>query len=222
MTKDTILTALIDWAGSRGIQIVASEQPRPPAFLDMRPLLNAEEADSAEAGLLVTIDSVVHSGESAQLGFWIPTSLKKGTWCSVGDSGDDEIASDWIPDFGEEKELMGFVARTVDKFFLQYVFEPALDEYLADKGISYVVVEKKEFCGEAAEEAFNGDLMDWLFVEFQHAGGYDITLGVSGWGDAATFYANEEGFLTFDQRGKGLRTREVLVAWLESVLGTKS
>jgi hypothetical protein len=222
MTLDTILTAFIDFAGSRGIQIVASEQPQPPAFLDMRPLLNAEEADSAEAGLLVTIDSVVHSGESAQLGFWIPTSLKKGTWCSVGDSGDDEIASDWIPDFADEKGLIAFVARTTDNFFLQYVFEPALDEYLADKGISYEVVEKKEFCGEAAEEAFNHDLMNWLFVEFQDAGGYDITLGISGKGGAATFHANEDGFLDFDERVTKLPTGAKLTEWLESVITANS
>ena len=222
MTLDTILTALIDFAGSRGIQISAIERHQPPAFLDMRPLLNAEETDSAGAGLLVTIDSVVHSGESAQLGFWIPTSLKKGTWCSVGDFGDDEIASDWIPDFADEKALVGFVARTVDQFFLQYVFEPALDEYLADKGLSYEVVEKKEFCGEAAEEAFNHDLLNWLFVEFQDSEGYEITLGISGKGEAATFYADEDGFLNFDQRVSKLSTAAKLTEWLDSTVSTKN
>jgi len=222
MTLDAIQTAFIDFAGSRGIQIAAIALSQPPAFLDMRPLLNADEADSAGAGLLVTIDSVVHSGESAQLGFWIPTSLKKGTWCSVGDSGDDEIATDWIPEFADEKELVGFVARTVDQFFLQYVFEPALDEWLADKGISYQVVEKKEFRGEAAGEAFNHELLNWLFVEFQDSEGYDITLGVSGKGEAATFYADEDGFLDFDERVTKLPTAAKFTDWLDSVITANS
>ena len=222
MTTETILTSLIDWAGSRDIQIAAIERSQPPAFLDMRPLLNADEADSAGAGLLVSIDSGVHGGVSAQLGFWIPNSLKKGTWSSMGNEEDDEIASDWIPEFSNEKELVAFFERETSLFFLKHIQEAVLDEWLADKGFSYTVLREREFCGDAAARAEELSLADWLIVEFTNAKGYGVTLGISGWGEAATFYANEDGFLTFDQHAKGLRTSDALVEWLESNVTSRS
>jgi hypothetical protein len=221
MTLDTIQTAFIDFAGSRGIRIVASEHSQPPAFLDLRSLLNAEDVGSAGPGLLVTIDAAVHTGEPSQLGFWIPESLHKGTWCSMGEDA-DEVGTDWIPEFTDEKGLIAFVARTTDKFFLQYIHGPALDGWLAGKGLAYEVVGKQEYCGAAAEFAFNGGLMDWLFIEFRDADGYDITLGISGRGEAATFLVNEDGFLDFDHRGEGFRTGADLTAWIESVATAKS
>lgn len=221
MTKDTILTALNDWAGSRGIQILASERSLPPAELDMCALLTPGEEDSAGAGLHVFIDAETHGGPDAQIGFWIPDSLKKGSWSSMGED-DDEIPLHWIPEFSSEQELISFVDRETAFFFLQHIQEAALDEWLADNGCSYTALREREFCGEAAALADSLGLGEWLIVEFKDSSGFDITLGVSGWGDAATFYANEDGFLTFDQRAKGLRTREALVAWLESVLSTKS
>lgn len=217
MTKDTILTALNDWAGSRGIQILASERSLPPAELDMRALLIPGEEDSAGAGLHVFIDSKTHGGPDAHIGFWIPDSLKKGSWSSMGED-DDEIPLHWIPEFSCEQELISFVDRETARFFLKYIQEATLDEWLADNGYSYTALRDREYCGEAAELADSLGLGEWLIVEFKDASGFDITLGVSGWGDAATFYANEDGFLTFDQRGKGLRTRDALVAWLESVI----
>ena len=217
MTKDTILTALIDWAGSRGIQIIATKRDLPPAELDMRPLLNASESDSAGAGLHVFIGAVTHGGPDAHIGFWIPDSLKKGSWSAM-EEDDDEIPLHWIPEFPSEQGLITFIDRATARFLLKHIQEATLDEWLADNGYSYTALHEREFCGEAAELADSLGLEEWLIVEFKDADGFDITLGVSGWGDAATFYANEDGFLTFDQRGKGLRTREALVAWLESVI----
>lgn len=217
MTKDTILTALIDWAGSRGIQIVATERSLPPAELDMRPLLSPGEEDSAGSGLHLFIAALTHGGPDAHIGFWIPDSLKKGSWSAMGED-DDEIPLHWIPEFSSEQGLLAFINRETARCFLKHIQEASLDEWLADNGYSYTVLREREFCGEAAELADSLGLEEWLIVEFKDAHGFDITLGVSGWGDAATFYANEDGFLTFDQRGKELRTRDALVAWLESVI----
>lgn len=217
MTKDTILTSITAWAASRGIQIVATERSLPPAELDMRPLLSPGEEESAGAGLHVFIDAATHGGPDAHIGFWIPDSLKKGSWSSMAED-DGEIPLRWIPEFSSEQELIAFIDRETAFFFLQHIQEAILDEWLADNGFSYNAIRDREFCGEAAARAEELSMEDWLIVGFTDSKGYGVTLGVSGWGDAATFYANEEGFLTFDQRGNGLRTREALVAWLESVL----
>ena len=221
MTIDTIFTALNDWAAARNITIVATKRDLPPAELDMRALLNPSETDSAGAGLHVFIDAKTHGGPDAHIGFWIPYSLKKGSWSAMAED-DDEIPLRWIPEFSSEQELITIADRETAFFFLQHIQEATLDEWLADNGYSYTALHEREYCGEAAELADSLGLGEWLIVEFKDASGFDITLGVSGWGDAATFYVNEEGFLTFDRRGKGLRTRDTLVAWLESVLSTKS
>jgi hypothetical protein len=187
----------------------------------MRPLLDATESESAGPGLHVHIDAVTNGGPDADIGFWIPNSLKKGSWVAMHED-DDEIPLYWIPDFSDEASLIAFIDRTTDKFLLQHVYEAALDEWLADSGHSYTVVEKTEFSGDAAALAERLGLHDWLFLEFQDAGGYDITLGISGKGGAATFLADEDGFLTFDQRGEGLNTGAKLTAWVESVISSKA
>lgn len=219
MTIDTILTALIDWAAARNITIVATKRNFPPAELDMRHDLAVDEAGSAGAGLHVFIDAEVHGGSDDYIGYWIPDSLKKATWIVMEN---DEGGLGWIPDFADEKSLVGFIDDQTASFLLNNIISPALDEWLADKGISYQVVDKKEFSGEAAEEAFNHDLLNWLFVQFQDSEGYDMTLGISGKGEAATFYADEDGFLNFDQRESKLSTAAKLNEWLASIVSTKN
>ena len=221
MNLDSILTALIDWAGSRGIQIIATERSLPPAELDMRALLSAGEEDSAGAGLHIFIGAVTHGGPDAHIGFWIPNSLKKGSRSAM-EEDDDEIPLHWIPEFSSEQGLIAFIDRATAGFLLKHIQEATLEEWLADNGYSYTALREREFCGEAAARAEELALEDWLIVECKDASGFDITLGVSGWGDAATFYANEDGFLTFDQRGKELRTRDALVAWLDSIVASKA
>ena len=221
MTKDTILSAINDWAASRGIHITASQRSLPPAELDMRALLEATESESAGPGLHLHIDAVTKGGPDADIGFWIPNSMKKGSWSAMAED-DDEIPLYWIPDFSNEQELISFIDRETSRFFLQYIYEPALDEWLTDNGYSYEVVEKKEFYGDAAALAEQLGLHDWLFIEFKDADGYDITLGISGKGNAATFFANEEGFLTFELRGEGFKTGTELTAWVASVISEKA
>jgi hypothetical protein len=220
MTLDTILTCLIDWAAARNITIIATKRDLPPAELDMRPLLTADDIASAGAGLHVFIDAASNGGSDAHIGFWIPDSLKKGSWSSMAED-DDEIPLYWIPEFSNEKELVAFVDRETSLFFLKHIHEAVLDKWMADHGFSYTVLREREFCGEAAARAEELSLEDWLIVGFNDANGYGVTLGVSGWGDAATFYANEDGFLTFDQRGEGLKTGAKLTAWVESVITAK-
>jgi hypothetical protein len=221
MTIDTILTALNDWAAARNITIVATRRDLPPAELDMRALLKPSEADSAGAGLHVYIDAVANRCPEAYIGFWIPNSLKKGSWSAMHED-DDEIPLHWILDFNDEASLIAFIDRTTDKFLLQHVYEASLDEWFADQDLAYEVVEKKEFCGDAATLAGQVGLWDWLFVEFKDPAGYDITLGISGKGEASTFYTDEEGFLTFELRGQGFKTGADLTAWLEFILSSKS
>ncbi len=221
MTIDTIRTALIDWAAARNITIIATKRDLPPAELDMRPLLTADDIASAGAGLHVFIDAASNGGSDAHIGFWIPDSLKKGSWSSMAED-DDEIPLHWIPNFNDEASLISLIDRTTDKFLLQHVYEASLDEWFADQGLAYEVVEKKEFCGDAATLADQIGIWDWLFVEFKDPAGYDITLGISGKGEAATFYADEEGFLTFELRGQGFKTGADLTAWTASVISRKS
>ncbi len=221
MTIDTIITALNDWAAARNITIVATKRDLPPAELDMRALLKPSEADSAGAGLHVFIDATSNGGPDAHIGFWIPDSLKKGSWSSMADD-DGEIPLYWIPEFSNEKELVAFVDRETAFFFLQHIQEATLDEWLADHGISYQVLLHPEFCGDVAFHAEALGLKEWMIVEFSDAAGYGVTLGVSGKGDAATFLSNEDGFLNFDQRVSKLSTPAKLTEWLDSTVFTKN
>lgn len=247
MTKDTIHTALNAWATSRDIHIQVTEQTLPPPILDMRALLSPGEEDSAGAGLHVFIDvrAVFIDEEDpapkSQISFWIPNSLRKGSWNFGGEW--DEESPCWIPEFSSERELIAFIDRETAVFFVQVMMEFWLDEWLCDNGYTgrttlsspYASIgepshdgyfsrrsSELKFCGEAAAQEKELSLNDWHIVSFADAAGSVLTLGVSGWGDAATFHANEEGFLDFDQRGKGLRTRDALDAWLESVLNAKA
>jgi hypothetical protein len=221
MNTQTILAGIIDWAGHRNITIAATERSIPPAELDMRPLLTPSETDCAGAGIHILIDAAVNGGPNAQISFWIPNSLKKGTWTPIAET-DDEIPLYWIPQFSSEKEFVAFMDQEVARFFLRHIQEATLDEWLADHGYSYEVVSKPEFCGDAASLAESLDLENWLIVGFTDSNGYGVTLGVSGWGNAAIFYTNEDGFLTFDRRGEKLRNSRALVAWLESVVNIGS
>jgi len=221
MTTDKQLKAIISWAQNRGADFTADLLDKPPAMLDAIMLLSSEEQATSTPGLCLTIPLPEGNPIEAQLGFWITPSGKKGSWCLIAEDA-DEIGTEWIPGFSNVNSLISFIDRKTDKLHLHYHYKLALDEWLSDNALPYHVVDKKEFSGEAAEEAFNGDLMNWLFVEFQDAGGYDITLGISGKGEAATFYSDEEGFLTFDQRGEGFKTGSDLTAWLESSITSKS
>jgi len=217
MNINTILTAVIEWAESRGITIVASERSTPPAELDIRPLLQPSESNSAGAGMHIYRDAASNGGPDAQIGFWIPTSLKNGSWSPIAVI-DDEIPLYSIPHFSDESELIAFMDLEAVRFFLRHIQEATLDAWLADKGYSYEVVNEPELYGDAAALAESLSLENWLIVNFTDSKGYGVTLGISGWGDAATFYANEDGFLTFDERGDRLRSRAALVAWLETVI----
>lgn len=218
MTIDTIHTAITEWADARGITITATKQALPPTFFDMSPLLTpSEEEDYTGAGLHVSIETSADSSPDSRIGFWIPDSLKKGCYISMTD-GDAEISHHWIPEFSTEKELLAFIDDQTDLFFLQHIQEATLDAWLAKHGISYKVVEA-DFCGDAGHYA-SGDLQNWLLVEFRDAKGYDVTLGVSGKGDAATFDSNEDGFLDFDKLQSKLTTREALAGWLDTVIAS--
>lgn len=76
-------------------------------------------------------------------------------------------------------------------------FSSALENWLAEKGITYKIITPREFCGDAAA---CGDCTEWFFVEFKTPlpEAYDTILGVSGAGKAAMFAAGEDGFLDFD------------------------
>ena len=219
MTSYTFLTAINDWASSCGITINVSKLNSPPGLLDLSHDMNAEKADSVGTGTHVLVDEALRDGTDDYIEFWIPDSLKKATF-SFMENG--EGGTGCIPEFADAERLLSFVQRETALFLLRNIHLPATDEWLYDHGMNYEVVEKKEFCGEAAFQAEKLCLQDWHFFEFQDAGGYDITLGISGLGDAATFHADEAGFLYFDQRGKGLNTCAKLTAWLESVITSKS
>jgi hypothetical protein len=88
-----------------------------------------------------------------------------------------------------------------------------LKNWLADKGLPYEIISPEEFCGAAAQ----GDCTEWFFVEFKtpppHE--YDTILGVSGDGQAATFAADDDGFLDFDERVRELKNPSELKNWLD-------
>lgn len=214
MTIESILTAVSEWANQLDLTHTLREEQHPGAFLDLTALLTPAEREGYGPGLCLTIHTPADGPLDAKIGFWIPAKGSKGAWCAIeGDSG--EIGTDWIPDFSDEKTLLGFIESKVEQFLCSSYYELLLDEWLEAKGINYSLSPHEGFCGEATQH----DLTNWAFYEFSDLEGYDLTLGISGLGEAATFSKDEEGWIDFLEYGSGLTSRELFLKWLEKTIG---
>ena len=192
------------WAAERGLNFTAESLPSPPPFLD---------AGSPGPGICLTIREPEPTDQPpAQLGIWIPSSEETGSYCMMQE-GDGEIETSHLPEFTNEAELTARMQALLSLFYHDFVFVPALESWLADKGLPYEIISPKEFCGDAAVQ---GDCTEWFFVEFktQTPEEYDTILGVSGDGQAATFTADDDGFLDFDGMPFTCKSRSDLTNWL--------
>jgi len=115
MTSSSQLSAIIEWAGNKGIDFNAEFLDSPPAFLDLRPLLSPEELASYGAGICVTIKTPPEAEYTGQIGWWITPSGKKGTWCSMGDD-DGEIGTEWLADFDSEEAMISLLDARLAEF----------------------------------------------------------------------------------------------------------
>jgi hypothetical protein len=213
MTNQSIQASIKEWAKPLGLTYTLFKEKQPGPFLDLTPLLSAEDKAGYGPGLCLTIDTPEDNPLHAQIGFWIPAHGRKGTWCSLED-GAGEVSADWIPNFSDEKKLLGFIEGKTEKFLLQYVYDPALDECLEENGISYSISEHEGFCGEATQH----DLTNWVFFEFSDLKGFDVTLGISGLGEAATFSKDEDGWIDFFEYESGLKSKRLFLKWIEKIL----
>ena len=206
MTTDPLLDSINSWATERGLNFTAESLPSPPPFLD---------AGIPGPGICLTIrEPEPTSHPPAQLAIWIPSSGETGSYCMMQE-GDGEIETSHLPEFTNEAELTARMQALLSLFYHDFVFVPALELWLGEKGIKYAVITPKEFRGDAAVQ---GDCTEWFFVEFktQTPEEYDTILGVSGDGQAATFVADDDGFLDFDEQIRGLKTAGDLHAWLDA------
>jgi len=220
MTAEALLDSINSWAAERGLNFTAESLPAPPPILD---------AGSPGPGVCLTIREPEPTGQPpAQLGIWIPvassspsnlpsSSAQPISYCMMQD-GDDEISTCTIENLESKIQDSGILPPKIEAlcrtFYHDFVFVPALESWFGAKEIKYAVITPKEFRGDSAAQ---GNCTEWFFVEFKtpppHE--YDTILGVSGDGQAATFAADDDGFLDFDERVRELKNPSELKKWLD-------
>jgi hypothetical protein len=114
MNNESILTAVSEWATSKGLDYDVAILSAPPALLDLRTLLSPGELPPDSSGVCLTVRTPSGAEFEGQLGFWLP-AMGKGSWSSLSES-DSEIGTSWIPEFHEERELITFVNAQVEDF----------------------------------------------------------------------------------------------------------
>jgi hypothetical protein len=207
MTTESRLDSINFWSSERGLNFTVESLEAPP------PLLFT--GDDVPGTCLSVHEPEPTDQAPAQLGIWIPASGEAGSYCMMRE-GDDEISTFRLPAFFDDKALAARLSSLLFEFRRDFVFAPVLEDCLAEKGISYTIISPMEFGGDAGAQ---GDCTEWFFVEFksQPPEEYDITLGVSGDGQGATFTADENGFLDFDKRVRGLKNASDFTRWVAEV-----
>jgi len=115
MTSNSQLSAIIEWAGNKGIDFTADFLDAPQAFLDLRPLLAPGELASYGPGICVTVKTPPEAEYSGQIGWWITPTGKKGTCCSMAED-EGEIGTEWLADFDSEEQLIGILDTQTEEF----------------------------------------------------------------------------------------------------------
>jgi hypothetical protein len=115
MTTSSQLSAIIEWAGNKGIDFTADFLDTPPAFLDLRLLLTSAEQASYGSGICVTLKTQPEAEYPGQIGWWITPSGKKGTWCSMAED-EGEISTEWLADFDTEEQLISLLDAQAEEF----------------------------------------------------------------------------------------------------------
>jgi hypothetical protein len=114
MTNESILTAVSEWATSKGLDHDAAILSAPPALLDLRTLLSPGELPADSTGVCFTVRTPSGTEYPGQVGFWLPSS-GKGSWSLLSDS-DAEIGTSWIPEFHDEQDLITFLGTQIEEF----------------------------------------------------------------------------------------------------------
>ena len=154
--------------------------------------------------------------------------------CREGDGEIGTHAKDWFNcnvmngPGDESMELTGLealkatLAGRLSEFFQEYVFAPALDEWLSGKGLS-ATPQKPDNVGGLALEY---DICDWHIVEFSEPwSGYPNSqiVGISGDGFVSLFNLNygddRDCYWDFlDLEPQSISKPSELVAWLEKYI----
>lgn len=113
MTTEHLLDSINSWAAGHGLNFTAESLPAPPALLDARsPIQNSPDA----SGICLTIREPEPTGQPpAQLGIWIPSSAKSGSYCMM-QANDEEIETSRLPEFTNEPELATLLEALLIQF----------------------------------------------------------------------------------------------------------
>jgi len=240
MTNESILEAVHTWAKEQGLNCEAMILSKPPALLDLRPTMTPEELPEDSSGVCLTIwEPEATNDPPASLACWVPISGKGGSYLMCRE-GDDEIGTakkDWFqsPPYTfcdeEEVKLKGLPALILNlrfktrDFHTEYVWKPALEQWLSSKGLTY------------DEDGFgHGDRMwdstDWETTEADIENSWTIfsyrdpvlgkpyrrVIGVSGYGEVAAFHWP----WAFSSAPCKIRTPSDLYAWLDARISLKA
>jgi hypothetical protein len=225
MTTESLLDSISSWAAGHGLNFTAETLPAPPPFLD---------ADTPGPGVCLTIHEPEPTGQPpAQLGVWIPASLSSQSnlpsssaqpisYCMMQD-GDEEIETSLLPEFTNESELATRLEALLSQFQQDFIFVPALESWLGEKGIKYSRY-FPDIIGNKAQEA---DINSWFVVQFENPRPdypHPNIIGVSGSGQAATLIYETHDvkptgyveYCEFEEQTSGLKTAADLHAWLDA------
>jgi len=114
MTLESVNTAVTEWASSKGLDHELLLLSKPPALLDLRPLMQPSELPPDHSGVCLTIRTPEGAEYPGQIGVWLHQS-GEGSWSSYSD-GDDEIGTSRIPHFGNEVELVDILSELSREF----------------------------------------------------------------------------------------------------------
>ena len=228
MTTEALLDSINSWAAESGLNFTAESLPAPPPFLD---------AGSPGPGICLTIREPETTGQSpAQLGIWIPSiqnpsskiQNSPASYCMMQE-GDEEIETSLLPEFTNESELATRLEALLSQFQQDFVFVPAMESWLGEKGIKYSRY-FPDIIGNKAQEA---DINSWFVVQFENPrpdSPHPNIIGVSGSGQAATLIYERHDveptgyvdFCEFEEQNSGLKTAADLHAWLEKMISLES
>lgn len=201
MTNDSLTSTVQTWADERRLSCTLKTLPQPPPFFEVAP---------SGPGVLVEI-----STGDAHLGFWIePTG--KGIWTAFDDSDPVVVHYELAP-FASEQSLPALLEPITNKFFVDHLCWPILEDQLWD----LQTVQQTEFCGEAAAYAQEKGFEGWRFFTGTSVDDRELIVGASG-REVALFTRMDgdhvcAGFIDFEQAPQPIKDREAFRLWLQEL-----
>jgi predicted ATP-binding protein involved in virulence len=218
MNKPLILETVRSWADNRFTSAVGqhevSERSTPPPFVDVRAGLPDTPPDVS--GVFFGLQA--ESDKSLQI--WISAD-GLGNAYTFMDTNEGESHPQPFSMPASPEGLKDKLSEMADRFMRTMIFEPALDEWVAEVGGSYEFQEI-DFAGEAALT----DVRDksWSFFRYQWPGSEEVEVvaGFDGSGNAATFsdlLTDLSGFYDFEEKVSGLANAQQFRTWLDKAVG---